>query len=429
MTSHAPLHLNWPSAAAMAVVCIAVGAGSAYLVMRSPPVPSQMTEAPAAQASAGTAPPALAAKDAPLPDVVITLTDEAIKRAGIETASVETGRATDMLHLPAVVEPNAYGQVNVTPLVTGRVTRVAVELGAQVRQGQTMATVFSPELADAQTQYVSARAELDAHEKELARTGRLVEIGAASRQELERIHAEHAAQQTRVESARSRLELLGLSRKAIDGLSAGTPIDASVDVPVPISGVVTERVANVGLNVDPASKLFTVVDLSTVWILANLYEQDLARVRVGDRATVTTRAYPDRQLQGRVSYIDPQVGPGSRTAKVRVEVANPGHELRLGMLAEMQIEGSTPAPAVQIPEAAVQRIADHSFVYVAKPGAPGQFIEREVQVGPAREDRVQVVSGLATGDRVVTNGSFLLRAERERLGLRSTAGSANGRRD
>ena len=122
-----------------------------------------------------------------------------------------------------------------------------------------------------------------------------------------------------------------MSREAVESLASGKSVDASTEVPAPISGVVTERLVNMGLNVDPATKLFTVVDLSTVWIVANLYEKDFARVRVGDHATVVTPAYPDRQIQGRVSYIDPQVSPESRTTKVRVEVSNPHYDLRLGM--------------------------------------------------------------------------------------------------
>ena len=173
------------------------------------------------------------------------------------------------------------------------------------------------------TRYTSVSAELEAHERELARTEKLVEIGAASRQELERLHAEHTARRADVQSARSRLELLGVPAAALDVPARTTKMRASADVPAPIDGVVTERLANVGLNVDPASKLFTVVDLTTVWVVAELYEKDFSRVRVGSPATVTTTAYPDLALQGRVSYIDPQVSAQTRTAKLRVEVRNP----------------------------------------------------------------------------------------------------------
>ena len=423
MSHSARLNVRWSTALATAIVFVALGAAGSYVAMRSLTAPAAVSETSAALETRTSPSPTSgdllrSADSSPLPDVIVTLTDEAMKRAGIEIATVEAGSATDVLRLPAVVEPNAYARVSVTPLVTGRVTSVSAQLGAQVRQGQTLATVFSPELADAQTQYISARAELDAHERELARTEKLVQIGAASRQELERIHAEHTAQQTRVESARSRLDLLGMSREAVESLASGKSVDASTEVPAPIAGVVTERLVNMGLNVDPATKLFTVVDLSTVWIVANLYEKDFARVRVGDHATVVTPAYPDRQIQGRVSYIDPQVSPESRTTKVRVEVLNPHYDLRLGMLAEAQIQASTSTSVAFIPRIAVQNVADRSFVYVAKPGAPGQFMEREVLVGQPSGERIQVVSGLVAGDKVVTEGSFFMRAERERLGLR-----------
>ena len=423
MSHSARLNVRWSTALATAIVFVALGAAGSYVAMRSLTAPAAVSETSAALETRTSPAPTSgdllrSADSSPLPDVIVTLTDEAMKRAGIEIATVEAGSATDVLRLPAVVEPNAYARVSVTPLVTGRVTSVSAQLGAQVRQGQTLATVFSPELADAQTQYISARAELDAHERELARTEKLVQIGAASRQELERIHAEHTAQQTRVESARSRLDLLGMSRQAVESLASGKSVDASTEVPAPIAGVVTERLVNMGLNVDPATKLFTVVDLSTVWIVANLYEKDFARVRVGDHATVVTPAYPDRQIQGRVSYIDPQVSPESRTTKVRVEVSNPHYDLRLGMLAEAQIQASTSTSVAFIPRIAVQNVADRSFVYVAKPGAPGQFMEREVLVGQPSGERIQVVSGVVAGDKVVTEGSFFMRAERERLGLR-----------
>ena len=423
MSHSARLNVRWSTALATAIVFVALGAAGSYVAMRSLTAPAAVSETSAALETRTSPSPTSgdllrSADSSALPDVIVTLTDEAVKRAGIEIATVEAGSATDVLRLPAVVEPNAYARVSVTPLVTGRVTSVSAQLGARVRQGQTLATVFSPELADAQTQYISARAELDAHERELARTEKLVQIGAASRQELERIHAEHTAQQTRVESARSRLNLLGMSREAVESLTSGKSVDASTEVPAPIAGVVTERLVNMGLNVDPATKLFTVVDLSTVWIVASLYEKDFARVRVGDHATVVTPAYPDRQIQGRVSYIDPQVSPESRTTKVRVEVSNPHYDLRLGMLAEAQIQASTSTSVAFIPRIAVQNVADRSFVYVAKPGAPGQFMEREVRVGQPSGDRIQVVSGLMPGDKVVTEGSFFLRAERERLGLR-----------
>jgi RND family efflux transporter MFP subunit len=322
------------------------------------------------------------------------------------------------LRLPGVVEPNAYRQVVVTPLVAGRVTKVGPALGDRVRRGQTLAEIYSPALAEAQTRYVSANAMLDAHDRELQRTQKLVEIGAASRQELEKIHAEHAAQTAAVQSARSQLELLGVSASALENMAPGHNVSAATSVPAPIDGVVTERGANVGLNVDTATKLFTVVDLSTVWVVADLYENDLSRVRVGSEAAITTSARPDYTLRGRVSYIDPQVSADTRTAKVRIEVPNTGGELRLGMFADVVVAGGSGTSAPRVPRNAVQNVGDRTVVYLANPKEPGKFIEREVRLGPTSGEQVEVVSGVQPGDVVVTAGSFFVRAERERLGLR-----------
>src|SRR6185369_1409789 len=169
-----------------------------------------------------------------------------------------SGTSSTELRLPGVVEPNAYRQVVVTPLVAGRVTKVGPALGDRVRRGETLAEIYSPALAEAQTRYVSAQAMLDAHDRELQRTQKLVEIGAASRQELDKIHAEHAAQTAAVESARSQLELLGVSTSALEKVASGHNLTPTTNVPAPIDGVVTERGANDGLNVDTATKLFTV---------------------------------------------------------------------------------------------------------------------------------------------------------------------------
>jgi RND family efflux transporter MFP subunit len=276
-----------------------------------------------------------------------------------------------------------------------------------------MAQVFSPELAEAHTRYTSARAELEAHERELARTEKLVEIGAASRQELERIHAEHTAQTAAVQSARSRLELLGVAAAALDAPS-GRAVDAGASVPAPLAGVVTERLANVGLNVESASRLFTVVDLSTVWVVADLYEKDFSRVRVGSPATVATTAYPDRVLRGRISYIDPQLSAETRTARLRVEVQNPRGELRLGMYADVLVAGDGAATVPVIPRSAVQNVGDRHVVYLVNPKASGTFTEREVRLGQPSGERVEVLSGVQAGDLIVTDGSFFVRAERER---------------
>ena len=421
MNGDSRVTLRWPAVAAAAIASLAVGAGATYLLMQKSSRSDQRREdivSPANVPSTGRALQSSArgnapsnAPDVPLPDAVVTLSLETVKRVGIEVVPVTRGAGSSAVRIPGTVEPDAYKQVVVTPLVVGRVTRVFVELGDQVRRGQTLAQVFSPELADAQTKYLSAKAELEAHERELDRTTKLVAIGAASQQELERLHAEHTAKLAGVQSLRSHLVLLGMPAPGIDALLPGREIEATANVPAPIAGVITERAANVGLNVDTATKVFTVVDLSSVWVVGALYERDFSRVRVGSSASVTTTAYPSLVRQGRVSYIDPQVSPDTRTARVRVEVPNPHQELRLGMYADLEVAATANGQAAMVPRSAVQSVGNHQTVYVANPTGPGKFTEREVHLGDASGGQVEVVSGVQPGEQVVSKGSFFIRAE------------------
>lgn len=396
---------------------IGAGALAGYLIPRhAAPVSGQPAEPPARAQPAAD----LETTDSsgPLADIALTLSEDAIDRAGIVVGSVRVTATRVQVRVPALVEPNAYRSVSVTPIVPGRVTTVSAELGDHVRRGQALAQVYSPELADAQSRYLAARAELDAHERELRRTERLVEIGADSRQELERVHAEHTGATTLVQSHRSRLALLGMSAAEMDTLSSAADISASASIPAPMDGVVTARQANVGLNVNPETSLFTVVDLTTVWLVGDLYERDFSRVQVGSHAVATTPAYPGVVTEGRVSYIDPTVNPQTRTARVRVEVPNPNARLRLGMYAEMQLGDERPDERLVVPRSAVQILGNRNVVYLADSGQAGRFIEREVQLGATLGEDVEVTSGVKAGDRIAVKGTFSLRAERERLGLR-----------
>jgi RND family efflux transporter MFP subunit len=407
-----------------AVALVALGSTTTYLIMkRSTVVPITAVD---------PVKPDLAQRPTPLSDISVTLSKEAVERAGIVVGTASVASAAAQLHIPAMVEPNAYRAVIVTPIAAGRVISVSAELGQQVRRGQPLAQTYSPELAEAQSTYLASRSELEAHERDLRRTEKLAEIGSASRQELERIHAEHTAATSMVQSRRSRLALLGMTNAQIDRLSSASDISAAVAIPAPIDGVITARTANIGLNVDPATPLFTVVDLSEVWLVGELYERDVARVRVGNSAMVTTSAYPELLLQGKVSYIDQAVNPQTRTARVRVVVPNRDRLLRLGMYAEMNLRDesrksmakASTEQSVVVPREAVQMVGDRAVVYVADATQAGRFLEREVRLGAASGEDVVVISGLQAGDPVAVRGSFSLRAERERLGLRTAVAAA-----
>jgi membrane fusion protein, heavy metal efflux system len=407
----------------VALLLVALGALGMYFALRGSPEP--VTDPHAGMAMPPAAPEigATPVSDVPLPDVTVTMSKEMVDRAGLVMATATTSAKSSFLRLPGLVEPNAYRRVEVTPLVSGRITAVHVELGAVVRRGQPLAQLFSPELAEAQKRFASARAQLAAQDREAARTERLAAIGAASQQELERVRADQMSMRREVEGARATLQVLGMSAAAVQSLAQGGTVAATVSVPAPIAGIVTDRSANLGLNVDPSMKLFTVADLSTVWVIANVQEKDFARVRVGSHAAVSAAAYPGLVLRGRVAYIDPEVNPETRTAQARIEVGNPQGRLRLGMYVDVDIETPGSTGTIIVPRTAIQAVGNRAVVYLAVANAPGQFIEREVRLGETIDDSVEVLSGLNAGDRVVAQGSFFVRAERERLGLRQAAPS------
>jgi|SRR5882724_1922435 len=391
---------------------IAIGAVGAVLVLRfashTPPDPVTVALTPTAAPASGTA-EQTAGETAG--DVEVLLSPEAVAQAGIKTAEVTVVESSAAIQVPGTVMANAYREVKVFPIVGGIVTNVHAELGSTVKRGAPLATLFSAELAEAQTKYLSAKAMVEADHQKLERTKQLVEIGAASRQELEEAAAVHTGHATEAEAARQRLFLLGLTRTQVEALKRASQALATVLVPAPIDGVVTERAVNPGQVVAIGEALFVVTDLSEVWVVGDLYEQDFPHVRVGSEATLTTLAYPGLTLGGRVTYIDPRVDPQTRTAKVRAEVANPEGRLRLGMYVTVTFSTASGERVVVVPRAAVQTMAGHQVVFVAAPDEEGRFLQRAVELGPLVGEFYPVRQGLQPGEVVVTEGSFFLRAE------------------
>ena len=401
-----------------AVGFTALGAAGAVVALRmgggAPARSSDTIPAAPRRDAAAAAPlpsPGAGAVDA---EVEIVLSPEAVARAGFKTAEVTADGKTGGPVVPGTVMPNAYREVKVTPIAAGVVTKVHVELGAAVRRGLPLATLFSTDLADAQTRYLSMMASLEADRKKLARTQKLVAIGAASRQELEEVTALHDSRATEVEAARQRLLLLGLVPEQVEALEIPSQVVSTVIVRAPIDGVVTARSVNLGQVIGMGQELFVVTDLSEIWAVGDLYEQDFRAVRVGSETSVTTSANHGVTMRGRVAYIDPRVDAQTRTAKVRVELPNPDGRLKLGMFVNMAFSGRGAERAVLVPKAAVQTAGDRQVVFVPAKGEDARFIQRTVRLGPLVGEHYVVLSGLRPGDVVVTEGSFLLRAESAR---------------
>ena len=390
----------------LAAALVAIGAVGAVVTMRHGATPALPPQTPTAGEAGG---PSVAD---PAADVEILLASEALARIGVKTAIVTATEAKASIQIPGTVMSNAYREVKVTPVASGIVTQTHVELGSPVTRGAPLLTLFSPELADAQTKYLSMSAMFEADHQKLDRTTELVRIGAASRQELEEVTAIHEGHATEVEAARQRLLLLGLSPAQVKDLKRPGQVVSRVVVAAPIDGVITARAANLGQVVGVGQELAVVTDLSQVWILGDLYEQDFGAVRMGAEAVVTATAYPGLTLRGRVSYIDPRVDPQARTAKLRVEVPNRDGRLRLGMFATIAFATRTGERRLVVPRAAVQTLGDRQVVFLPVKDEEGKFLQRTVRLGePVGDAGYAVLSGLHPGDVVVTEGSFFLRAE------------------
>jgi len=345
----------------------------------------------------------------------VTITPEQAQRSGIKIETVGERVSTDANGqlTTGVVQPNSYRETPVMSLVGGIVRSVGPELGQNVLKGQTVAIVSSNDLAEAQTKYLAAFAELEEHHKHHARTEKLVAIGAASREELETAASKLKAAESEVANLRQRLLLLGLSSQRVSALRSTSQVSSEVSLPAPTSGTVTSRTVNSGEVIEANKELLRVTDLSRVWVVGQVYEKDLGKVHVGSGASITTDAYPGGVFRGQVSYVDPKVDPQTRTAQARIELANPGQQLKIGMYVNVAFAAlaGTQSTTPVVPVAAVQNLGNRQVVFVAS-SDPNVFAMRPVRLGPESNGYYPVLEGLSVGDRIVTEGSFMLRAER-----------------
>jgi len=237
------------------------------------------------------------------------------------------------------------------------------------------------DLAKAQSEYLSTLAKLDEHHKHHSRTMKLVEIGAASREELEQATTKLRTAEAAVASQRQRLLLLGVPAQRINQLKSSAQVTSEVSLPAPLSGTIISRTVNPGEVIAADKELLRVSDLSSVWVIAQVYEKDLGKIRIGSGASITSDAYLGRVFRGQVSYIDPVIDQTTRTAQVRLELANPGQLLKIGMFVNVAFAtfGGAEATTPVVPKLAVQNVNNQQVVFVAK--QPNLFAMQPVRLG------------------------------------------------
>lgn len=423
-------------------------------------------------------------------DQKVELSEEQLKAANLKIITVGEGfdSTPGAANATGVVQPNDYKETPVMSLVGGIIRNVGVELGQFVKAGQTVATVYSDELARSESDYLSklaavdeadkayqrslqlteiasesrneidnadaevkiAQAKLTEDKNEFDRMKKLVGIGAVSREafeiattdlktaearviesknRLERAkklldinparRAEQDAMQRQLRTAKSelasmkqRLLVLGLPVQRVNTLTSPAQISSLLPIVSPVSGTVTMRKINEGETIMANTELLKVTNLASVWVIGQVYEKDLASLRLGSGASITTDAFPAEVFRGNVSYIDPNLDQNTRTAQVRIELPNAGERLKIGMYVNIAFAtiGGSENTIPMIPKEAVQNLGGRQAVFLAT-NDPRVFLVRTIKIGAESKGMFPVLGGLFVGDKIVTDGSFLLRAE------------------
>ncbi len=320
----------------------------------------------------------------------ISLSPTAQKLAEVQVSPVERKAVEVTLRMVGMLTYDERKMAYITSWISGRLDKLYVDFtGTTVKKGQPMVYLYSPELLAAQSELIHAiRAARD-----LKKSG-LGSLRATARQT--------------IESAREKLRLWGLSEAQINDISRrGVPSD-HMTILAPLTGTVVHKRGFEGMYVKTGTRIYTIADLSSLWLKLDAYESDLSWIRLGDRVRFETETYPGEEFTGTVTFIDPFLDEKTRTIKVRVDVANPKGRLRPGMFARAVLHAAINGaePPLVIPATAPLLTGKRAVVYVAVPGRPGTFQGREVVLGP-RADRYYVVrTGLREGEQVVTRGNF-----------------------
>ncbi|HEU5073416.1 MAG TPA: efflux RND transporter periplasmic adaptor subunit [Polyangiaceae bacterium] len=335
---------------------------------------------------------------------VVELAEKALTNVTIRTEKVARRRIVDALRLPAEVQPHPDQIAHITPLVTSQVTEVKARPGDKVKQGDILAVLKNVQLGEARAEIAQAKAALEVARDQLGRQEQLVGAGVGAQKSY--VEAQGAVKQAEASLAAA------VSRAQVYGGSGGS--GATTVIRSPLAGTVVERHATAGEVASPDQQLFVIANIDPVWVVGRAYESDLPLLQKSQGAVIKLKSYPERSWRGAISYVAPTLDARTRTAEVRVELDNPDLVLKPGMFATIIPTGpsdrATDASTnLAVPTSAIQRDGDQYLAFVAK-GARS-FEPRVLTLGTRGVDYVEVLEGLAEGEPVVVEGTFILKSE------------------
>ena len=325
----------------------------------------------------------------------------------VQVVTVEPSTLRRVLRLTGAVAFNAFRTTPVITQVSGPVSRVVAQPGEVVRQHQPMLYLASPDYSQLRANYLKARDAFDLADKNYVRSKDLYAHNAIAERDLQTAESARTQAQADMVAAEQALTIIGISNPET---VISKPASPEVPLLAPIGGEVVERLVSPGQVLQAGNtQCFTISDMSTVWVLANVFQDDLAYVHVGDPVDITTSTYPGQQFRGRISYVADGLDPASHTVQARVVTQNPGRRLKKDMYVTVTVAAGAIRNALTVPDSAVLRSSENEpFVYVSVNQASNQFARRMVKLGESNHGVTQILEGLKPGERVVGNGSLFL---------------------
>ncbi len=337
----------------------------------------------------------------------VSIALEKQKKHGIVVVAAKQERLAGAISATGKVEVNGDRIAHVSSRIAGKIASVKASLGDSIVSGQVLVMLDSVELGEAINRYLQSKTRLSLAKNNLDRVNALVEKKIAARKDIMQAETDYQMALAENHTDEERLALYGLSPAALDGPGHTRQL---LPVRSPIGGVITEKYAIAGELADPSKNLYTVVDLSSVWVMVDINEKDLAKVRKGQDAIVKVGAFPDLNFPGRISHIADMVDDATRTGKARIEVQNIGRKLKPEMFANVELALPVDAPPVlAVPEEALYDLEGRKVVFVTANGT--EFEPRPLELGRASGGLVEVTDGLKEGERYAVKGGFLLKSE------------------
>lgn len=361
---------------------------------------------------AGNAPATATASAVASDPAVVTLTPAMASR--LAAAPVKIEEIAEARDISGRIEPDAGKIERIGASVTGRIAKLAANVGDRVTVGQPLALLSSPELTQAQIAFLRAASTATLAERAAERARQLLAADAIAAADAQRRESEAQIARSETQAAADQLRLLGVTNASIEQLRRRGKIDSNAAVTSTLNGVVIERNVSQGQVVQPADKLFVVANLDSVWVVGGIAEQAASQIVRGQQVTVEVPALAHATFEGRVVFVADTVDPSTRTVQVRTEVKNPGHKLKPEMLAILHVS-SERKPVLAVPAKAVVREGDKDYVFVRL--SDTQFRFTQVELGVAVGELRPVKSGLQEGVTIVVDGAFQLNAERKRAEL------------